>query len=143
MKLLPPLLLALAGGAVGSGSAYATARLIGPAEPVPEAAAEARAFLPSTRVLAPLVLGDGRLAGYVSLDFAVEVPAGEAEAIAARLPLLLNAINMRTHRTPMASGPDGLVADLEAFRKVVIESADEAFGKGIVSRAAITGAEPA
>ena len=34
-----------------------------------------------------------------------QVSAGEAEAVAARMPLLLHAINLQTYRTPLAAGP--------------------------------------
>ena len=42
-----------------------------------------------------------------------------------------------------AAGPDGLLPTIGLFRKVVIEAAYEAFGKGVVVRAAVTQATPA
>jgi hypothetical protein len=110
-----------------------------PAAPDPAGPA---VFVPAGKVLTPLVSKDGRLAGYESFKVELEVNADRAEDVQARLPLLLNAINMRTYRTPMAAGPDGLLPNIATFRKVVMEAAEEAFGKGVVRRAAITEATP-
>ncbi len=71
------------------------------------------------------------------------MPTDKADYVTARLPLLLHAINMRTFRTPMASGPDGLLPDLETFRRVVMASAPEAFGPGVLRKVAVTKVNPA
>ena len=142
-KFLLPLGVLLAGAGVGGGAAYGTSLLLGggkPAAAQPEP--DDTAFVPAAKILAPLVGVDGRLVGYVSLDIALEVDTEEAESVTARLPLLLHAINMRTYRTPMSAGPDGLLPDLRLFRKLVMDSAKEAFGAGVVKRAAVTGAVP-
>jgi hypothetical protein len=99
--------------------------------------------VPTGQILAPLVFSDGRLAGYVTFDAQLEVPAGEGEAIQERLPVLLNAINMRTFRTPLASGPDGLLPSVDGFRRVLLESAIETYGKAKIRRVAVTQATPA
>jgi hypothetical protein len=144
-KLLLPIALLPAGLGVGGGAAYATVTLLGPAKPGQAAPAEEAepAFVDAGKVLAPLVFADGRLSGYVQFQIQLEVPADKASAVTARLPLLLHAINMRTFRTPMAAGPDGLLPDVEAFRKVVMASAPEALGKGVLRRVAVTQALPA
>ena len=59
------------------------------------------------------------------------------------MPLLLHAINLRTFRSPLASGPDGMLPDIEQFRAVVMTAAPEAFGEGMVRHVAITQANPA
>ncbi|MBR0550955.1 hypothetical protein [Stakelama marina] len=146
-KLLVPLALLAGGIGVGGGAAYATTILLGP-PPAAGAAghedAEPTTFVDVDNVLAPLVLPDGeRLAGYVSFQLALEVPADRADDISARLPLLRHEINMRTYRQPMASGPDGTLPTLEVFRNVVRQAADAAFGKGAVSAIAIAQATPA
>lgn len=144
-KLLSLLLLCLLGLAVGGGAAYATVTLLAPArggaraQPPPADPV----FVPAGKILAPLVSGDGRLAGYVSFEFQVEVAPDKADFVTARLPFLLSAINMRTYRAPMASGPDGMLPDIEVFRKIVEDAGREAFGAGVVRRAAITAAVPA
>ncbi len=147
-KILLPLILVTAGLGVGGGAALATSLLIGPADKAAETkpvAVEAPSphFVQGGKLLVPLVMGDGRLAGYVSIEFALEVPRDKAEYVTARLPLLLHAINMRTWRTPLASGPDGLLADVAAFRKIVDQAAPEAFGTHVVRQVAITAANPA
>lgn len=144
-KFLLPLGVLIAGAGVGGGAAYGTGLLLGPA-PAAGAAEPAPAdmsFVPTAKIIAPLVMTDGRLSGYVAFEVQLEVAADEAERVAARMPLLLHAVNMRTYRTPMAAGPDGMLPELGVFRKVVMEAAVEAFGKGVVRKAAITGAVPA
>ena len=144
MKTTPlAMLVGLLGLAVGGGSAFATDRLLGPAPPTVVAAPADTVFVPAGKILAPLVFKDQRLSGYVSFDVQLEVPADAREEIVARLPVLLNAINMRTYRTPIAAGPDGMLPDIALFRRVVMEGAAEAFGRGTVRSAAITGATPA
>jgi len=139
-KFLLLLSVAVAGLGVGGGAAWATSMFL--AAPPPADTSGPSAFVPAGKVLAPLVLKDGRLSGYVSFTVELEVGADTAEEVQAKLPLLLNAINMRTYKTPMAAGPDGLLPNLGTFRKVVMESADEAFGKNVVRKAAITQANP-
>lgn len=143
-KILLPLAVLIAGTGVGGGAAYGTSMLLGPPTPATDEPTPAdTAFVPTTKILAPLVMSDGRLSGYVAFEVQLEVAADEAEVVAARMPLLLHAINMRTYRTPMAAGPDGMLPDLGMFRQLVMDAAPEAFGKGVVKRAAITGAVPA
>ena len=142
-KFLLPLGVLIAGAGVGGGAAYGTGLLLGN-EPTKGAAAEPEpeetSFVPTAKILAPLVMPDGRLSGYVAFEVQLEVAVDEAERVAARMPLLLHAVNMRTYRTPMAAGPDGMLPELGAFRKVVMDAAVEAFGKDIVRTAAITNA---
>lgn len=145
-KILMPVLLLIAGLGVGGGAAFATSLLIGPkpAEPLAAKAQPAdRHFVEGGKLLVPLALADGRLAGYVSIEFALEVPEEKAEYVRARLPLLLHAINMRTWRTPLSAGPDGLLLDVNGFRKLVQAATPEAFGKNTVRSVAVTAAVPA
>lgn len=99
-------------------------------------------FVPTGAILAPLVFADGRLSGYVSFEAQLEVPSDQGESICRRMPLLLDAINMRTYRTPMASGPDGMVPGVDTFRRVLFEAAVATFGKASVRRAIVTQATP-
>lgn len=144
-KILLPLAVLLAGAGVGGGAAFGTTKLVvPPANPAGQAPEEEpTAFVPVTKIIAPLVLSDGRLAGYVAFDVQLAVPVDQVETVTAKLPLLLHAINMRTYRTPMAAGPDGMLPNLAAFRKLVLEAAPEAFGSPVVRKVAITQAVPA
>jgi len=146
-KILFFVALLVAGLGVGVGAAYATELLLGPrkpaAAPAPTATNGKPSFVATGKILAPLVGADGRLAGYESFEVQLNVAEDQSAAVTAKLPLLLHAINMRTYRTPMASGPDGMLPDIEVFRKVVQQAADDAFGKNVVKRAAITSATPA
>jgi hypothetical protein len=76
-------------------------------------------------------------------------PAGLADeatrgvALKKRLPLLLDAVNIRTCRTPMASGLDGLVPGVDTFRHVLVDAAIQTFGKGTIRRVVVAQATPA
>ncbi|MEW9854531.1 hypothetical protein [Novosphingobium sp. M1R2S20] len=142
-RLFALLALLILGLGVGAGAAYAAVMLLGPPPSAKEKEAANSAFVPTGTVLSPLVTKDGRLAGYVSFEIQLEVPSDKAEFVAARMPLLLHGINLRTFRSPLASGPDGMLPNVEQFRKVVMEAAPEAFGAGVVRHAAITQANPA
>lgn len=144
-KVLFLLATLIAGLGAGGGAAFATVSIMGPAKPGAHAAADTTppSFVDGGKVLAPLVFADGRLSGYVQFHIQLEVPQDQVESVTARLPLLLHAINMRTFKTPMAAGVDGQLPDVEAFRKVVMASAPEAFGAGVVKKVAITAATPA
>lgn len=144
-KILLPLAVLVAGAGVGGGAAYGTRLLTGPASTAtPSAAASVKTgFVDAPKIVAPLVLPDGRLSGYVSFDASLEVPLDEMDRVTERLPLLLDAINMQTYRTPMAAGPDGLLPDLATFRRVVDAAAAQAYGPGVVRFVAVTNAVPA
>jgi len=143
-KILFLLGILIAGLGLGGGAAYATVMLMGPQKPKSAKADESDpAFVDGGKVLAPLVFADGRLSGYSQFSIQLEVPEDKAAFVTARMPLLLHAINMRTYRTPMAAGPDGLIPDLETFRKVVMTAGSEAFGAGVVRKVAVTQANPA
>lgn len=140
--LLPAMVIA--GVGTGAGAAFAVQYLVAPKAPHADAAATVpTSFVPVPRVLAPLVMGDGRLAGYISFDVELEVPTDQVATITQRLPLLLHAINMRTYRNPLAAGPDGMLPDIAGLRTLVMAAAPEAFGAGIVRRVAVTRSEPA
>lgn len=134
----------VAGLGVGAGGAWAAWRFLpqyvsgGHAQPT-KGATE---FVPPFQVLAPLVATDGRLTGYTSFELQLEVPQGESDTIGAKLPLLMDAVNKRTYRTPMASGPDGMLPGLDAFRRVVMDAAAEVYGKDVVRSVAVTRASP-
>lgn len=144
-KALFLLFVLLAGLGLGGGAAFATMLVLGPSHEAEGAKNEDVKvnFVPAGKVLAPLVFADGHLAGYVQFDVELEVPQDKSEFVTERLPLLLHAINMRTYRTPMAAAPDGMLPDIEVFRKVVLQAAQEAFGAPIVRKVAVTAASPA
>lgn len=138
-KILVSALVLALGAGVGGGAAYGTRLALGDRAGASRQESE---FVPTGTILAPLVSADGRLAGYVSFEVQLEVLADQSEQVRKRLPILLNAVNMRTYRTPMASGPDGLIPSLGAFRRLVLEAANETYGKAVVRRAVVTQAVP-
>lgn len=145
-----PIILLLLGLATGGGAAFGVGMIMGPkaaagtaAEAPAKPSVEPPSFVASTDMIAPLVFADGRLAGYVKFDIQLEVKSEDTGMVASKLPLMLHAVNMRTWRVPLATGPDGLLADIEGIRKVVAEASTEAFGKHVVKRVAVTRAEPA
>lgn len=143
--ILFPVLIA-AGLGTGAAGAFAVRTLAPPAAAAAVADAAPKpvlAFVAVPKVLAPLVMADGRLAGYVSFDLGLEVEPDQVATVTQELPMLLHAINMRTYRTPLAAGPDGLLPDVNGLRAVALAAAPEAFGRGVVRRVAVTRAEPA
>lgn len=149
-KILFLIVVLLSGLGLGGAAAFGTLLVLGPrpaqaaSAPAAEAEGVKTAFVPVDKLLAPLVSAeDGRLTGYVQFQFNLEVPEDKSSEVTARLPLLLHAINMRTFKTPMAAGKDGLLPGLDQFRKIVEASAPEAFGPGVVRKVAITQATPA
>lgn len=138
-KILVSALVLSAGIAVGGGAAIGTSMAIsGDATMF----APDMAFVSTGEILTPLVFPDGRLAGYVKIEGQIEVPASQTEDVIKRLPILLNAVNMRTFRTPMTSGPDGMLPNVESFRKLLLDAAVETYGRDIVTRAVVTQASP-
>lgn len=144
MQRFLPALIAVGGLAIGGGAGGAVMLVGGQqsayAEKIPDAATT---FVPTGKILAPLVSAEGHLTGYVRADVQISVDHDRAEWVQARMPLLLHAINMRTFRIPLASGPDGMLPNVDELRKVVVEAAVEAFGAGVVKQVAITQATPA
>jgi hypothetical protein len=138
-KLLGAVLALTLGVGVGGGSAWGVGMLRQNDGPATGGRTE---FVETGTMMAPLVFPDGRLSGYVSFAVQLEVPQGEGETVKAKLPLLLNAVNLRTYRTPMASGRDGLIPGLDAFRRVVMDAARETYGPDLVRRAVVTQASP-
>lgn len=134
-----PVVAAL-GLAVGGSAAYGTARLLGGKPLV--ARTSARIFLPTGPIVSPLVSADGHLAGYVQFEAQLEVSGDSATEIKDRLPLLLDATTLRTFKAPMASGPDGMLPNVDIFRRVLGDAARQVYGPGQVSKVVITQAAP-
>jgi len=140
-KMITYAVLLVLGLAAGSVSALGTRLLM--AEHGGGGHGTATTFVPTGQILAPMVFPDGRLAGYVTFDAQIEVPEGQSALVKGRLPVLLNAVNMRTYRTPLASGPDGLIPSIDGFRRVLLDAAIETYGKSVVRKVAVTQATPA
>lgn len=144
------LTVAVVAAVAGAGGAYGVMTLV---KPPAEASAGAKpeapvvpegpwVILPEATVEAPLVFEDGRLAGYAKFTFQLEVAEKDAARVTEELPILMNAINLRTYRSPLARDPDGQIPDLEVFRRILEDSQREAFGPGLVRRVLITEAMP-
>ena len=135
-------LLAIAGMALGGGAAFGVQQLFPPPAKAVQRPKIVTAFVPTGKLLAPLVSDDGRLAGYVTFELQLETEERDVGYVTARLPILLDAVNMRTFRTPMATGPDGVLPDLGVLRKLVLESAASAYGPKVVHRVIVMQAAP-
>jgi hypothetical protein len=134
-------LLAVAGVALGGGTAFGVQRLF----PPPAKTARPKivpAFVPTGKLLAPLVSAEGRLAGYMTFELELQTEDNDVDYVTKRLPLLLDAVNMRTFRTPMASGPDEVLPDLAVLRKLVLEAAASVYGPKVVHRVVVMQAAP-
>lgn len=139
-KLILLVLAPVLGLGTGVGGAIGTQQVLASRA---AAAHEATAFVQTGAILAPLVFADGRLAGYVSFRAEIEVPADKEADVRQHLPVLLDAVNMRTFRAPMATGPDGMIAGVATFKAVLLDAATATFGKQSVRRVVVTQAEPA
>lgn len=140
-KIFVSVVALVLGVGVGGSAAFATAKMLN-GEPLYKPAPVPDMFVPTGGVLAPLVDEKGRLVGYATFEMQLEVPAEKGKLVADTVPVLLNAINMRTYRTPLAAGPNGQIPRLDAFRKVVVDAATEVYGKGVVRRVAVVKAAP-
>jgi hypothetical protein len=139
MMIIIPAVAAL-GIAVGGSAAFGTVRLLSGKPLI--SLDRPRIFLPTRPITAPLVSADGHLSGYVIVEAQLEVAGEAATTMRGRLPLLLDATTMRTFKTPMASGPDGMLPNLDTFRGLLGEVAQQVYGKGQVSKVVITQASP-
>ena len=139
-KLLLSTLFLLGGACTGAAGAVLTNVVLADRKAQSE---KATVFVATGPILAPLVFADGRLSGYVTIEAQLEVASDQGENVQKRLPLLLDAVNMRTVRAPMASGPDGMIPGLEVFRHVLFDAACDTFGKAIIRRVVVTRAIPA
>lgn len=143
-KILILVLMAVGGIGLGAGGGFAALRLLGPPSAHPKAAAPvATVYVTAGRILAPIVASDGRLSGYANFDVSLEVPNDKEAEVTERLPLFLDAVNMRTYRSPMASGPQGVLPDMAVFKKLLMDAAGEALAGESVKRVIVTAASPA
>ncbi|USI71995.1 hypothetical protein [Sphingomonas morindae] len=134
LMLIPAMLIA--GMLLGGGSAYTLAALL-QGRPVLRLDSP-NVFVATGTINAPLVSRDGQLLGYVAFDAQLEIPGIEEKRVRANLPLLLDAVNLRTFKAPIAGGRDGLLPDLAVFRAVVRDASRQVYGPSLVSRVVIT-----
>jgi hypothetical protein len=142
-KILIPLLMVIGGILFGAGGGYAAMLFLKPQAGHAKAAPVVTAFVPAGKILAPIVASDGKLSGYANFDVSLEVPVDKSAEVTEKLPLFLDAVNMRTYRAPMASGPQGVLPDLKVFERVLMDAAGESLAKDGVRRAIVTAAAPA
>lgn len=146
MKQLLIVVLALL---LGAGGGAAGMHFLGPAgqqaeKPAASAAPlpEESEILPPFKVRAPIVFSDGNLSTYARFSVQLVVRAETAEQAGEMQPLVINAINMRTFQAPLAQSPDGQIPSVQAFRDIVLASAQEVLGRSNVSKALVTDIEP-
>ncbi len=139
-KILFSGLVLILGVGTGGAAAYATSYIIAEQHARADRATD---FVPTGPILAPLVFADGRLSGYVLFEAQIEVPSDQSDTVKKQMPLLLDAVNMRTFRTPMASGPDGMVPGVDAFRRVLLDAAIKTYGQAAIRKVVVTQATPA
>ncbi len=136
--LLPLGLAAGAGG--GAGVSLVTAPKSAKAEPL--AAASGR-FVTLGALLIPVMLADGQLTAYVTIEAQIEVGEADEEAATERVPLIIHAVNLRAFTTPLGAGPDGRLPDAARVRAIVAEEAGKILGSGRVRSIALTRLAPA
>jgi hypothetical protein len=128
---------------LGGATGWAASQFLVPMlKPVSKPAQEPTAFLEMPRMLGPIVDQEGRLMGYNQFIVHVEIQTKSDEDLKQWVPLLQDAINMRTFRTPMAVGTDGQRPNLDMLRQMVRAAAEEVLGKKEVRRILITESQP-
>jgi hypothetical protein len=144
-QILIAILCLLAGLGIGGGGTYAYAINVGlggkPATERPDPAGENKMLAPF-KIRAPITYEDGTLATYAVFKVQLVVKAESAEKAETDEALVINAINMRTFKTPLVKTEDGQIPDVEAFRKVIADAGTEALGKGVVANILITDIQP-
>jgi len=100
-------------------------------------------FVPAGTIPIPLVLADGRLAGYVDVSSQVEVTRAAETDVRKRMPLLLDAVNMRAFQTPLARIPEGQIPRIDAVRRMMQQAAVGVFGRTAIRRVVIIRVSPA
>jgi hypothetical protein len=135
-------LVVIAGLFIGSGAGYATSIVMRGQQSAKREASTAITFVPTGKIIAPMIFPDGRLAGYVAFLVQLETRSSDAAFVTERLPLLMHGINMRTYRTPLTGDAFGSLPSIDAFRKLVLETCVEAFGRDRVQRVAVVQAMP-
>ena len=135
----------LLGAASAAALLVSTGRIdLAEAATVPASAAVAAAptsFVPVERMLLPVVRRDGSLAGYVYLDFTLEVPLSAREHVKHRLPLVRHAINLDAAHVSL--GDDAASIDVAAAATLARDAAREALGAERVLSAQILAIAPA
>lgn len=106
-------------------------------------AQEETSFVSAGTIPIPLVLSDGRLGGYVDVTSQVEVSRAAEPDVRKRMPLMLDAVNMRAFQTPLARIPDGQIPRLDALRRMMQQAAVATFGRAAVRRVVIVRVSPA
>lgn len=144
-QILTIILCLLAGIGIGGGGTYAYALNFGlggkPATNRTDPAGDNKVLAPF-KIRAPITFEDGTLATYAVFKVQLVVKAEAAEKAETNEAMVLNAINMRTYKTPLIKGPDGQLPDVETFRKVISEAGSEALGKGVIANILITDVQP-
>lgn len=146
MPALGKLLLLPLGLIIGAGGGAGVAFLLPAAPPAPAVAPASSGdskFVTLGALLVPVTLPDGQLTAYVTVEPQLELGEDDVEPVTARIPLIIDAVNVRTFATPLASGPDGRLPDAAAFKAVVAKEAARLLGPGVVRSVAITRIAPA
>jgi hypothetical protein len=146
-KILTLIILLVLGIGIGGGASYGVGMYLGPppakdAHAAPKKEHIETAFIPTGPLTLPVVTNEGDLTGYGIFEMQLEV-AEESEAeIAGQMPLILNAINLRTYRTPMTAGKQKVLPDLDVLSRIAMDASAQALGKDKVLRAVVTSAKP-
>jgi hypothetical protein len=144
-QILIAILCLISGIAAGGGGTYAYAVNFGlpdgkgPKRPDPSGANK---VLAPFKIRAPITYEDGTLATYAVFKIQLVVKEEAAEKAEEKEAFLINAINMRTYKTPLVKSSDGQIADIETFRKVISDASAEALGKGVAANILITDVQP-
>ena len=137
-----PAICLIVGLAVGAGGMFIyNGQFGGASEPAPTAPStlpDESTVLPPFKVRAPIVTSDGTLATYAVFTVQLAVAKDAAESAPEQVPMILNAINMRTYETPLAKGVDGKMPSLRHFHDLVSAAAKPILGQSVLAKVMVT-----
>ncbi len=145
--LLPVLGLLLGGGGV-AGYFLVLAPPPGDAAAVAEAKVEEApiitpVFVKLERLSAPLIDAKGRLAGYVGLDFQLEVDGDEnAQILEDHMPMVRHAVNMALNTKGGGMPDNPRLIDYEGIAATTLEAANQSLPKPLILSVQIQSATP-
>jgi hypothetical protein len=138
---LRTLLVAAAGAVLGG---FVTAAAINSEQLRSEAAeraAEEVAYVAVQRMTLPVVDRDGALASYMTVDFALEVPADKRVHVRQRVPEVRHAVNLAAWKTRVIA-TDARGLDIEETRAMLLAASRRALGADAVKEVRVLTAVP-
>jgi hypothetical protein len=135
------LLVAVAGALLGGVVAAAAINSEHLRSEAAARAADQIAYVAVQRMTLPAVGRDGALQGYMTLDFALEVPEAKRVYVRQRVPEVRHAVNLAAWKSRVVATDAGGL-DIDETRAMLLAAARGALGDGAVRQVRILTAVP-